>query len=406
MPRATAKVELSRRFLQTFDPTSADTFWDSRVAGFGLRTRGLADQAAWRWVLRYRVGGRGSQQPRLSKPFSDASPEKARQWAERERGLRDTPEGQRGKAQAERAVAAAEKAEPNCARLWEEYLVAEGRAKRSARSDAQRWRDHLAPIFGARKVRDVKPADVERFKAGMAALPGACNRSVALLSRLFTLAVLWGYRPGCAPEHPVKGVGRYAEKPSEFFYSEAEHKRILAAADKDQNRAGGLAVRMLALTGARASEVATAHWGQLEFLPEGGAVWTVEGSNTKGGRQIVRFLDPVLAARLKAWRPVALGLQSRLHGPLWLFPQQPDPTQPMRRLQHVWDRVMERAGVPAGRIHDLRHTVATLARRKGASLDAVQEQLGHATILTTRRYAHVMREGVVEMGRMLGSLGA
>ena len=320
-------------------------------------------------------------------------------------GLRTTPEGQSEKARAARAALAAERASPDCKRLWDEYWAGEGAKKRSCRYYAQLWRDHLSPTFASRKVRDITPADVERFKVSMTELPGACNRSLALLGRLFTLAVLWGYRPGCAPEHPVKGVIRYPENASEFYYTEEELGRLLWSADHDENRAGGLALRMLALTGARAGEVTRAHWGQFVFLEEGGAHWTVESTNTKAGRPVTRYLDPDLARRLKAWRPKALGVQLRIGGPLWVFPQIPNPDLPMTRLQHVWKRVVKRAGVRSGRIHDLRHTAATLALRATRSLAAVQAQLGHATMLTTRRYAHLMREGMVETGAALASIG-
>lgn len=407
------RTELTTRGVKSFDPLRAEVTWDARLPGFGLRTRRSADASRWRWVYSYRLGGRGGEQVKLSRPFRELTPEQARQWAEAERGRKGTPIGQRERAAAAKARLQEERLTPNGDRLWDEYWAAEGRMKRAGRNYRQLWTCHLAPQFAARKVRDVGPADVERFKASMTALPGACNRALALLSRMFSLAVLWGYRAGCAPEHPVKGVTRYPERPSEFYFTEAELGRILRAADSDDNRAGGLALRMLALTGARASEVTRAHWGQFEFEPEGaggGAFWTV--SNTKIGRPVTRRLNPDLARRLQEWKPIALGMQTgndviamnRSHR-WWVFPQQPDPTRPMARLQHVWQRVRTAAGVREGRIHDLRHTAATLAMKATGSLTAVQAQLGHATMLTTRRYAHLMREGMVEMGDLLGQLG-
>jgi integrase len=231
---------------------------------------------------------------------------------------------------------------------------------------------------------------------------------------MFTLAVRWGYRLGCAPEHPVKGVARYPEKSSEFFFTRAELGRILTAADADENSAGGLAIRMLALTGARAGEVMGAHWEQFEFLPDGeGSIWTVESSNTKTGRPVTRFLSADLTQRIRKWRPLSLGLQGFAPetppisaAKCWVFPQQPDPSRPLRRLQHIWSRICRRAGVRAGRIHDLRHTAATLVVTATGSLVAAQAQLGHATLLTTRRYAHLMRESVVEVGATLAQLAA
>lgn len=401
---ATAKIELISRNLKVIDPASVEIIWDSRVTGFGLRTRRSLEVTKWTWVLRFRSGGRGGDQPRLSKPYRDLNPEQARRWAERERALRGTPEGQRERTAEAKAARDLERATPDCERLWGEYWEGEGRLKQSSKYYNQLWRDHLSPFFGPLKVHQIRPADVERYKARMAVLPGACNRSLALLGRMFTLAVRWGYRPGCAPEHPVRGIARYAEHPSEFYFTEGELGRILQAADRDANHGGGLAIRMLAATGARAGEVTKAHWAQIEFLPEGGARWTVESTNTKAGRPITRYLDPDLAARLLKWKKLALGMLNTIGGPRWVFPQQPDPAKPMVRLQHVWKRVLKGAGVRQGRIHDLRHTAATLTLRATGSLSAVQAQLGHATMLTTRRYAHFMQEGMVETGALLGQI--
>lgn len=56
-------------------------------------------------------------------------------------------------------------------------------------------------------------------------------------------------------------------------------------------------------------------------------------------------------------------------------------------------RAVERAGIPKCRLHDLRHTAATLALKNGANLKEVQEFLGHSNISTTANiYAHVDME--------------
>jgi integrase len=284
-------------------------------------------------------------------------------------------------------------------------------------------------------VKAVKPTDIERFKAAKCESPGACNRALALLSRIFTLAALWGYREGCAPEHPVKRVTRYPERPSEFHFSTLEWGRLLIAADEDaigeqadaqvgyqhkeKNRGGGLAVRMLAYTGARRSEVMTAHWDQVEFLPGvdgrsggGGAFWTVESTNTKSGRPITRYLPRDLAERLATWRPAAMEAQRRdaviavgaANRRWWLFPQGPDPSKPLIGLHNVWERIKKAAGVQQGRIHDLRHTAATMLRQQGVPVSAIQVQLGHVSREITLRYAHSTHEELRRTGEALARL--
>jgi hypothetical protein len=298
---ATAKVNLSTpQGVRDIDPLIAETTWDERLKGFGLRTRRSADPKKWRWVLVYRESGRGSAQVKLSEPFSSMTPDAARKWAEREKGRKGTDLGQRAIEIKKRQVRAEERLTPSMQRLWDEYWEAEGRLKKASHSYEQLWRDHLSPTFAALKVRDIDPQAVTRFKVSKAKTPGACNRSLALLSRLLSLAVQWGYRKGCAPEHPVKGVTRYPETASEFYFSEAELLRILAAAEADSdadqnekarlkgqatNRAGGLIIRLLALTGARLSEATRAHWGQFEFRDE------AEGADSDDAGRLFRS-DP------------------------------------------------------------------------------------------------------------------
>jgi integrase len=395
------KADLTTTGVRAIDPACTETVWDNKIAGFGLRTRHNSDPDRWRWVFTYREGGRGGTQVKLSKPFAEMTPDQARKWAERERGRKGTIEGERHRRLQAAANRTKDRQTPTMKRLWDEYWDADGSMKKASRCYRQLWRDYLSPAFASTKVPDLTPAMVERFKVSRKATPGACNRALALLSKMLSLAVLWGYRQGCAPEHPVKGITRYPENKSDFYYTIEELGRILTAADEDENKAGGLALRMLATTSARAGEVVCAHWDQIEFWSEkdgGGAWWTVESTNTKIGRPVTRYLDADLASRLKAWKRIATGLQTsatvvRLgQKQSWLFPQQPDPSKPMLRLQHVWERVWKRAGVRKGRIHDLRHTGATHLVIATGSLEAAMIQCGHATPLTTRRYAHVIPE--------------
>lgn len=421
----TDKVDLTNSGLLKFDPAAAEILWDRTLRGFGLRTRKSTDSSRWVWIVAFREGkGRGTAQVKLTRPFRDATPYEARRWADDERRLRGTADSERAKHRANRERRAEEKARleeeksrPTVGQLWDEYWAVEGRFKKAGRGYRQLWTTHLLPRFARLKVRDVSPSEVDGFKEVMFATPGACNRALALLSRMMSVAIRKGYRAGCAPEHPVKGVTRYPEHPSNFYFTEDELGRILEAADTDPNKAGGLAIRMLALTGARVGEVLGAHWGQFEFRGDkgtDGAWWAIEASSTKGGRAITRYLSPDLAGRLwsqmetsfrtqKGGRVVAMAQGRRLW---WVFPNVNNPDEPTRRLWHVWERVLARAGVRPGRLHDLRHTAATLAYREKRSLLAVQAQLGHASIQTTRLYAHLFPDAVEEMGSTLDRIGA
>lgn len=383
--RAKHPLHLTNSALKGFrPPPDADIISDTKLPGFGLRTRGKSSEAAWTWIYSYRIKGSG-RQPRLTfGRYLDLTPEQARKRAEEAARKANGSDDLWAKAQAARATAAAERGRPSMSRLWEEYWSAEGSLKKSSKSYQQLWDNHLQTWFGSKKVSAITGPEVERFKAAKLATPGAANRALALLSRMMTLAVRWGYRGGCDPQHPVKGVARYPETQSEFYFSEDQLGRIIEAADAYESRGVGFAIRMLAFTGARAGEVLGAHWGQFQPMPDGRLLWTVESTNTKVGRPVSRALDADLAKRLLEWRPKSLALSEQpkvleLGAPRWVFPQPNRPAEHINRVAHDWDAIKLAAGVKVGRIHDLRHTAATLIVRTTGSLSAAQFQLGHAT---------------------------
>jgi site-specific recombinase XerD len=69
-----------------------------------------------------------------------------------------------------------------------------------------------------------------------------------------------------------------------------------------------------------------------------------------------------------------------------------------------WERIRQRAGLPNVRIHDLRHTYASLLINKGASLYEVQKLLGHFHISMTERYAHLMPNTLAERVEIVAGL--
>jgi integrase len=105
---------------------------------------------------------------------------------------------------------------------------------------------------------------------------------------------------------------------------------------------------------------------------------------TKGDRARLVVLDAVTAATLREHRRAT----GRVGGPVFTTRTggRLDPSN-VRTRGHA--AAIAAAGLPRIRLHDLRHTMATLAVAAGASLNYVRDQLGHATVRTTERYAHV-----------------
>jgi site-specific recombinase XerD len=85
-----------------------------------------------------------------------------------------------------------------------------------------------------------------------------------------------------------------------------------------------------------------------------------------------------------------------LNGCDWLFPGDALgedgilKDQPVQEIRRFWIRIQTEARLPNVRIHDLRHTFASLLVSGGASLEMIGKLLGHTQMRTTQRYAHLM----------------
>lgn len=399
------RVKINNAFVRSFKGGAhIDRVWDTDLPGFALRVRRQNKPEKWTWICTYRHKITNKQIVITLGGFRQKTPDEARRAAKEAVGRANTSDDLWDHRVATLAAIAEEKRQPNMDALWDEYFVAEGRHKRWRPRLEGLWRYQLQPFFGRMKVRDVTPQDIERFKALHAHAPFNANRGLAVLSRMFTLAVKWAYRRGCAPEHPVKGVARYPEPARERYFTEDEIGRILEAIENLRSKSSKLAFLMLLETGARSAEVKTAHWEQFEFDGER-TIWTVESSNTKTARPVARVLSPQLAARLQAWRPTSDGYRSQDATALWVFPSTRRPHLPMSCLHTAWRVIKAKANLrKTDRIHDLRHTVATMLLRRGVPLANVGDYLGHATPLTTRRYAHVMIDRQGELTEVMSSV--
>jgi integrase len=77
--------------------------------------------------------------------------------------------------------------------------------------------------------------------------------------------------------------------------------------------------------------------------------------------------------------------------PLWVFPSREGTPHEERNVRHVFTRMLEKAELRQIRIHDLRHTFASLLLQQGESVVYVKEQLGHASIqITVDTYGHLI----------------
>jgi integrase len=128
---------------------------------------------------------------------------------------------------------------------------------------------------------------------------------------------------------------------------------------------------------------------------------------SRAGRRTIALPSP-LAQSLRAHR--TRQLQDRLAaGSMWVDHNlvfcQPNgrPIDPRADLRD-WKRLLQRAGVRDARLHDARHTAATMLLVQGVDPRTVMDLLGWSNVTMTRRYQHVVDELRVEAARRIGTL--
>ena len=256
----------------------------------------------------------------------------------------------------------------------------------------------VAPHWGRKLVTEITKADVEKLLAGIAEgrarphkakpnnrarklqppkpTPVRANRVGEALRKMFNLAIEWGMRA----DNPANGFHRRIENPRERFLNKDEIDRLAAALDGDPDQRAAGIIRICMLTGARVGEVRQARFEQ--FNLELG-LWSKPASATKQ-RRIHRVPISEDVAAIVRQRQLLVP-----KGNPWLFPGDV-PGQPVKEIRRFWIRIRKTAQIEDVRIHDLRHTFASLLVSGGASLEMIGKLLGHSQMQTTQRYAHLL----------------
>ena len=246
--------------------------------------------------------------------------------------------------------------------------------KKSGGDDERICRKWLIPEFGSKTLSEVTTAGVSALLNRIVTIgraPATANRVRACGGRLYELAIEWGE----ADTNPVKFVRPHRENNQcERFLTVDEIQRLVTAADAEPDLVGASAIVLLLVTGARAGEALGAKWSDINLV-EG--IWTLP--DPKGGKRVHKPLN-------QAARDVLVKVQA-LRQNAFVFPG-PQEGQRRKSLRAVWQRLCKKAGISGARIHDLRHTYASLLVSRGVSLFAVQRLLNHSSPTMTQRYAH------------------
>jgi integrase len=239
-------------------------------------------------------------------------------------------------------------------------------------------KNHVLPRFGKCHLDTITRQDIvrmhgERKAAGAAAV--TANRLVIMLRHMFNLPIRWEV-PGLKV-NPCAGVPLLAvNNQRERYLSQEEAKRLYDAVCESENPMLKFIVPMLILTGARKREVLDAKWTDFDLERR---IWRIP--TTKAGKaRHVPIADGVL--NLFATMPRKFE---------WAFAN-PHTGKPYVSIFCAWNTARMNAGLADVRMHDLRHSFASLLINSGRTLYEVQNILGHSQIKTTQRYAHLSQD--------------
>lgn len=238
------------------------------------------------------------------------------------------------------------------------------------------------------RVAQVTHADIDALHAEVGvAKPVRANRIIEVLRKAMNLAIRWGWRA----DNPCTGVRRNHEEKRERFLSRDEMARLDRALDEHPQRSSCDAIRLLLLTGSRRSEVLRATWAMFDL---DAGVWTKPSSHTKQKRLHRVPLSTAAVALLQRIREAGRDSIYVFPGPMKAAcdGRPPPKAKPITDIKRTWAAVCLMAGVRDARLHDLRHTFASMVISDKNSLPIVGALLGHTQAATTQRYAHLYDE--------------
>ena len=243
-------------------------------------------------------------------------------------------------------------------------------------------RNHILPAYGHLSVDEITAEHVGEWFASLAERSAIANRTLPILSVMMGMAEQWGYR--MHNTNPCKGMRRYRRPAMERYLKPAEMARLNAVIARDEFYRPQVvaAIRLMMLTGCRPSEILGLRWAWIGDR-------RIRLADAKNGPRTV-WLCGAAAAILEAIPRYSSDCP-------FVFPSRP-PTRPLpiAGVYREWSRIREQAGLAGLRLHDLRHTWASMAAMNGVDMVTIAKLLGHALVETTERYTHFSEESVAE----------
>jgi integrase len=402
-----ANGNITKRVVDALNPQTREfAVWDTKLPGFGVRVR---PTGAMSYVVVYRAGsGRGAPVRRYTiANVRKTTPEAARRRAKIILGAVAHGHDPAGEKAMERGtLTVSELAD----RFMSEHV---GQKRKTGTAVFYR---HLLdriikPELGATKADKLTRTQIARLHGWLKNTPFQANRVLAVIGSMYAFAG----RVGVVPEgvNPARRIEQFKECRRERFLTGGELQKLGLAIRESESKGipwdvdvrkpkakhlpqaknrftkisplAAAAIRLLLFTGCRLREILHLKWEQVDL--ERGLLFLAD---SKTGRKTVILNAPALA--------VLTGLD-RLGS--YVVPGD-DPEKPRADLKRPWQAVAKRAGLDGVRLHDLRHTYASVGAGGGLGLPIIGKLLGHTQASTTQRYAHLDADPLRRASEVIG----
>ncbi len=273
------------------------------------------------------------------------------------------------------------------AELCDSYLERHAKIKKREKSlyeDTRAIKKYIRPALGKKSLQDIKAYDIQSLHINLKKTPYQANRILSLLSKMFNLAVLWEVMT----KNPAHGIEKYQEKKREKFLTREEITALSKALNEYPHQQPVNVIKMLLFTGARIGEVLSSRWQQFDFEQ---GTWVKKAAETKQNKEHIVQLNAPIISVLKSIDRISD----------YVFPGKTPDTH-LTTIQRHWVIIRKKAGIEDTRIHDIRHTVASILASSGESLLVIGQILGHTQTQTTKRYSHLYDDPLKQASESLG----
>jgi integrase len=385
-----ARSRITKLLVENSEARGTDYFlWDTDVRGFGVKISAGGKKT---YVCQYRtLGGRAGRTRRffIGRHGSPWTAEMARDEA---RKLLGSVAHGEDPATAKQSL----KRRMTISELCDQYAAHGCPLKKASTlaTDVGRIKRHIKPLIGNRFVEDITRGDVMKFLQDIAngstkldektrrrgrsivrGGRGTASRTVGLLGAIYTYAI------SCeiVEHNPCRGIARFPDRKCMRFLSQEEIVRLgralRDAAEEGENLKAVAIIKLLAFTGARKGEIEQLKWFEVDLDKH-----FLRFADSKTGQKIIP-INQAAVSIIAAQRP--------REGNPFVFPADRSDSGFFEGMPKIWRRVRKAARLEDVRIHDLRHSFASVAVAGGASLPIIGALLGHKDTATTQRYAHL-----------------